>query len=267
MRYLFGDSDLAARRLEVVHAVFAPASRHLLQEVVDQGIGLVADLGCGPGACTRFLAEVTRCDRAVGLDSSERFIALAREHPTERVAFHLHDVTEVPFPVGPSDLVYGRLLLTHLHDPGVVLGRWASQVRPGGQLIVEEVELIETEQPTLRAYLDVLAAVMARRGTELYIGAGLDRIGELAGMERELSRVARIPVATAQAATMFRMNLETWGNDDDVTARLGSGAIDALRAGLRELVASDRTRVDIEWGMRQIVYRRHADATHGAPGS
>src|SRR5688500_11612077 len=133
MRYLFGDSDLAARRLEIVHAAFASASRALLQEVVGQGIDLAIDLGCGPGVCTQFLAAVTGCKQAVGLDRSDRFIALARARVIERVQFRVHDVTVIPFPVGPADLLYSRLLLTHLREPEALLGRWASQLRDGGR--------------------------------------------------------------------------------------------------------------------------------------
>jgi trans-aconitate 2-methyltransferase len=256
MRYLFGDSDIAAHRLEIVHEVFAATSRPLLQEVVSPGIDLAIDLGCGPGVCTHFLAEVTGCARAVGLDSSQRFITLARARATARVEFQRHDVTAVPFPMGPADLLYCRLLLTHLHDPGGALARWATQLRPGGQLVIEEVEDIDTTQPVLRDYLDVLAALLAHQHNELYIGPALHELPDPEGLRRELSRVARLPVATFQAATMFLLNLQAWGTQDFVTAQFGAATVAALADGLRKLTVIEGGRTEIEWGMRQIVHRR-----------
>lgn len=255
MRYLFGDSDLAAHRLEVLHEVFSETSRPLLQEAASQPISLAIDLGCGPGVCTHFLAETVGCDRAVGLDSSSRFIALAQARATERVQFRVHDVTVVPFPVGSADLLYGRYLLTHLHEPATRLARWASVLRPGGRIVVEDAELIHTDQPTLRAYLELVAALLAHQGHQLYLGPTLDKLPTPDGLRREVSRVARLPVATAQAARMFWMNLPAWKADPFVTYRYGEGRIASLDHQLRALIDADQERSDIEWGIRQLVYR------------
>ena len=60
---------------------------------------LVVDLGCGPGYSTRLLAEVLQGTHTVGLDNSAHFIALAQQNLLAQVAFHCHDVEQVPFPV------------------------------------------------------------------------------------------------------------------------------------------------------------------------
>src|SRR5881398_3141847 len=117
MPYAFGDSDSAARRLALVHEVFAATTRPFLADWVREPPDLAVDLGCGTGLSTHFLAEVTAAHHVAGLDSSARFIALARPSATNRVQFFEHDVTRVPFPVVPADLLYCRLLLTHLPDP------------------------------------------------------------------------------------------------------------------------------------------------------
>lgn len=257
MSYLFGDSDLAAHRLEIVHEVFAATSRPLLQEVAMQPLGLAIDLGCGPGVCTRFLAEVTGSRLVAGLDSSARFIALAKQaRMSDRVRFFVHDVTLVPFPVGPADLLYGRLLLTHLLEPGIALERWATQLCAGGRLVLEEVEDIRADQPVLRSYLEVVAAALAHRGNRLYVGPILDALPDPSGLHREISRVARLPVSNAQAATMFLMNLQTWRNDEFVKAHFGDAMLAPLDAELRAIAQEDSDRSQIEWSVRQIVYRR-----------
>src|SRR5690242_278432 len=73
MPYLFGDTDRAAVRLQVLAEVFAESSRAFLQDVVKMPPRLVLDLGCGPGYTTRLLDETTQCARAVGLEYSEHF--------------------------------------------------------------------------------------------------------------------------------------------------------------------------------------------------
>lgn len=76
--YAFGDNEIARRRLMLLAEVFNPSSRPLLVEHVPPRAHLVLDLGCGPGATTRLVAEVTGADRTVGLDSSSSFLAAAR---------------------------------------------------------------------------------------------------------------------------------------------------------------------------------------------
>lgn len=255
-RYVFGDSDLAARRLEVLNRVFRPTSEPLLKELAASAPELAIDLGCGPGVCTQFLADTVRSRRVVGLDSSGRFIDLARAHATDRIQFYEHDVTAVPFPVGPADLLYGRFLMTHLREPGVLFARWASQLRPGGHLVVEDANEIQTDHAVLGAYLQVLADLLAHQGNQLYVGRALHGLPDLQGLHRERSEVARLPVAKADAAAMFWMNLQNWKSEPFVLARVGPDGVEAMEAQLQELAATEDERSDIEWGVRQIVYRR-----------
>jgi SAM-dependent methyltransferase len=76
-------------------------------------------------------------------------------------------VTTVPFPAGPADLCFCRLLLSHLPDPPAVLAAWATQLAPAGLLLVDEVDRIHTADPALRGYLEVAAALLASRGQTL----------------------------------------------------------------------------------------------------
>ncbi len=85
--------------------VFAPASQAFQQDIVSTTPQLAIDLGCGPGYTTHLLAETTGAAQAVGLDNSEHFIALARAKASEHITFLRHDVTQIPFPCGPGDLI------------------------------------------------------------------------------------------------------------------------------------------------------------------
>lgn len=259
MSYLFGDTDRAALRLRVLAEVYATSSRAFLQEVVQTTPQLALDLGCGPGYTTRLPAETTHAARAIGLESSERFVALAQKESTEHISFLLHDVTQVPFPIGPADLISCRLLLTHLQEPEDVIACWATQLCPGGVLLLEEVEWIQTDQPLFRTYLGIVAAMLEQQRNQLYIGPLLEDMPVSGALSRRLNRVYRLPVSTKQAATMFSLNIPSWKNQPFVQQRYGTAVITQLEEELRALAETSTSAGEIEWGMRQIAYERRSD--------
>ena len=174
--YAFGDSEPAARRLGLLADVFEPPSRAFLARFAADPVDLAVDLGCGPGHSTRLVASVLGARRTLGLDQSASFVALAEAAAPPGVAFAVHDVTVVPFPAGPAGRIYGRFLLTHLPDPPATLAAWSTQLAPGGLLLVDEVERIRTDQPALRRYLELAAALLVARGHALEIGPPAARL-------------------------------------------------------------------------------------------
>jgi len=255
MSYLFQDTERAARRLQIVADVFAFSSRPFLQEVMSTTPEIALDLGCGPGYTTRLLAEVTQCAQAIGLDSSEHFLSQARRNAPAHLSFVRHDVTEIPFPTGAGDLIFCRLLLTHLRDPLSVLERWGTQLRSQGLLLVEEAEWIRTEHPLLRQYLEILAALLRQQANELYIGPMLEQHQVNDRLRRRLSRVYQLPVSTAQAATMFSMNLPSWKHHPFIQQQYGT-IIDQLERELQALATHATSSGENVWGMRQLAYER-----------
>lgn len=255
MAYLFKDSERAARRLEILADVFAPASRAFLQDAVKTSPQLLVDLGCGPGYTTRLLAETTHCVRAVGIDSSENFIELARQAALPHTTFLQHDVTQVPFPIAKGDLLYCRMLLTHLRDPYTVVERWGTQLQPGGLLLLEEVESIQSENQLFSAYLAIVAATLKHQANMLYIGSSLDKQAVGAGLARRLSRVYKLPVTTRQAASMFYPNIQTWKANPFVRQNYDEGMIEQMERDLHALTQAPPRSGEIEWSMRQIVYQ------------
>ncbi|GHO92895.1 hypothetical protein KSF_029430 [Reticulibacter mediterranei] len=256
MNYLFRDTDLAARRLKVLADVYAPTSRAFLEAVVTNTPRVAVDLGCGPGYTTRLLAEVTACKRAVGIDASEYFLSLARQDAPEHISFLSHDVTQVPFPIEPSDLIFCRFLLTHLQDPQRIIKRWATQLGPRGLLLVEEVEWIESEHPALSTYLSIVAAMLEQQANQLYIGPALDAMPVGDGLQKRMSRVYRYPVSTKQAATMFSMNVPAWKNRPFLQEHYAPDMIEQLEQELHSLAETSTAEGEITWGMRQIAYER-----------
>jgi trans-aconitate 2-methyltransferase len=250
-RYAFGDSGLAARRLAEVAAVFeAPTRAFLGRAVGGSVVGTAVDLGCGPGHTTELLGRCLRPRRLAGLDRSAAFLEQARRR-VPAASFHVHDVTAMPLPTGPADLLFARFLLTHLPQPGQVIAAWAGQLAPGGLLLVAEVEWIRTEHPALAEYLRVVAAVLDARGHRLEVGPVLDALPDPPGLERDTSQVAVHEVDSARAAAMFRHNLSVWRHDPDARDLAGIALLDRLDRAL-----ASRPTAPITWGLRQIAWRR-----------
>jgi len=256
LRYAFGDSEIAAARLEMVARIFEPATRALLREAGPAARNLGVDLGCGPGHMTALLAEVLRCRRTVGLDFSAEFIERAHRFASDSVAFHVHDVNVVPFPVGPADLLYSRLLLPHLRDPVQVIARWATQLVPGGLLMLDEVESIATNSPALKRYLEILDQMLQSQSNQLYIGSELEGAAVPPSLAKRKSGILDFPVFPADAAAMFALNLRTWRDHPFVREHVEEQEIERLERDLDAVRTHAPTGVGIVWKLRHLVYQR-----------
>ena len=272
--YAFGDTPLAARRLGLLAEVFEPTSRALLADAAGwlgegtarpgeaggrpgrrEPLELAVDLGCGPGHTTRLLVSVLRPRRTLGLDLSAYFVAQAAEDPPPGADFAVHDVTAVPFPCPPAGLLFCRFLLGHLADPAAALAAWATQLAPGGLLLVDEVERIRTDQPALRGYLEVAAALLAARGHALEIGPRLQRLPDPPGLARRSDRAVPLAPPAARAAAMFAQNLAVW-REEAVRCGVAAGTeLDRLAAGLAAVAAGEEEGT-IAWELRQQAFQR-----------
>ena len=263
--YAFGDGPAAARRLDLLADLFEPASRTFLERTAvrsggggpDHRPGLAVDLGCGTGRTTRLVAEVLKPERTLGLDQSEFFVAVAAGAPpgSPGVGFAVHDVTRVPFPCPPADVCYGRLLLSHLPDPGAVLAAWATQLAPGGLLLADEVERIHTDLPALRGYLEVAGALLATRGHTLEVGQVLARLPDPPGLVRRDDRIGHLAPPAHRAAAMFALNLAVWRAQAVRAGVATPERLDRLEGDLAT-VADGRVEGSIRWELRQLVFQR-----------
>jgi trans-aconitate 2-methyltransferase len=254
-RYAFGDSTAAAQRLAVLASVFGPTSRDLLGAVGQQASappGLVLDLGCGPGHTSTMLAEAFPSAVVVGIDSSPAFVGEAAAAGARRCRFAVGDVTRTPLPCAPADLVYGRFLLVHLPDPRAALTAWTGELRPGGAVVVEEPERIDTDDPDFCRYLELAATVVSDRGGDLYAGRNLVSLAPPPGTSVALERATALEVAAGAAASIFSLNLGTWGDDPVLRGVARPGETAALLERLRARRSDHRTGV-IRWHMRQVV--------------
>ena len=254
--YTYGDSEVAARRLGLLAAVLRPTSEAFLRRTMRSPVGSAVDLGCGPGFTTRLIAEVVRPAELVGLDASTGFVERARIDAPEGVSFAVHDARNVPFPRGPADLVYCRLLLPHLPEPAEVVARWSTQVNPGGHLLLDELDSVESHDPVLTRYLEVAKTRVAAGGGRLFIGDDLGAMGAPAGFTRATSDVVEFHPDASRVAEIFLLNLDAIGRDAVEVDGYPKEALEALTVELSELARAGRA--DCTWRTRQIAFVRGA---------
>jgi len=255
--YSFGDGASEARRLELLDQAFSGASAALLQRVGDHPPALAYDLGCGAGATTRLAASVTRAVCTVGLDESQAQLRRAQRRGTPGVRYERHDVTRLPLPAGPGDLIYARFLLAHLAQPLAVARSWVSQLRPGGSLVLDEIEWIATAQPVLAAHLGLVKGVVHSTGARMCAGPMLWDLRHDARLECRVAEVVKVAVPTALASRMFALSLASFGQRAVDLDLIDRDQRDRLAANLAELASSTSTD-EIVWGLHQAVYLRRS---------
>ena len=136
--YLLADTpDEAERaRLSLLEAYFDPITQRRLQHLgVAEGWRCL-EVAAGGGSVARWLAQqVGPSGSVVATDMNPRFLTGLPDHVEVRRHDILTDPIEADF-----DLVHCRALLMHLPDPGAALSRMAQALRPGGWLLVDDVD-------------------------------------------------------------------------------------------------------------------------------
>jgi trans-aconitate 2-methyltransferase len=240
-RYTFGDDEPAVRRLALVADAYEPVSRAFLHEQVPPAASIV-DLGCGPGFSTELLARTCRPRALVGLDASEPFLRAARAR-VPQARFVRHDVTVVPLPVAPPDVIYARLVLAHLPDPPAIVEGWWQQLAPGGVVLSEELEDIESPPGPLRDYDDLSSGTVRRGGGVMCAGPLLAPLG---------GRCVRVEASAALAARIYSFNVRLWLEQADPA--VPRDQLLELERGLSAIAAGPGGD-GVTWIVRQTVSR------------
>jgi ubiquinone/menaquinone biosynthesis C-methylase UbiE len=122
------------------------------QEIEDRAVaelrlapgGRILDLGCGTGEDTRRLAAlVGPTGAALGVDASEAMIGVARRR-TEGTGlpatFQLGDAAALDFLDAAFDATRCERLLVHMPEPATVLAEMVRVTRPGGRVVVIDLD-------------------------------------------------------------------------------------------------------------------------------
>ena len=191
------------------------------------------------------IADTLRPELTVGLDRSGPFLERAREGAPAHVEFLEHDVYITPFPVGPADVIYCRLVLAHLPDRPGVVSRWTTQLVPGGVALLDEVEEIQTDEPAFAEYLPIAIGVVDRSGGRLIAGPELAAMPDPSGTERICDEVTCSTPPCRMSRRIFGMNLQVLAERGEIQPRpeLGRALADVAEHGGGHHVAHAPDRV------------------------
>ena len=258
-RYTFGDQGPASERLRRLASLYRPLSKGALERACHAcgaPIGTAIDLGAGPGYTTELVAQISRAGRVVGYERSAAFCAEARARIPGSIDFVEQDVAGVALPIRSVDLAFCRFLLTHLPDPIATLGYWREALRPGGILVLIELERLSSTDPTLARYYEIIDGVQAQNGQRMYIGESLEGLARNAGYAIAESRAVEPGIPAAQMATLHRPNLDNVRQDPWVKANFSDTEVDDVAAGLERIAAEQDRRTPIENVLRVVLARR-----------
>ena len=256
--YTFGDSDLAAERLRLLARVFEPSSSALLGSLENPPGELALDLGCGPGATTRLLADHVSTSRVVGLDQSARLVAqAANEQGNERISFLQGDVSTPPFPLPAASVSYSRFLLTHLREPTEVIRAWARAAEPNALLVLEETAFMTGEHPAFPRYYALVERMQAHYGQRMYIGRELAALAECEEWSAESGALTVAALPATDMARLHWLNLRTWANDPFAQEHYDRKELSALSDELAQIASGALSAPPVSGGLGQVILRRN----------
>jgi SAM-dependent methyltransferase len=174
------------------------------------------DAGCGGGDVTFDLAELVAPNgRVVGWDIDAVKLELARHEGEERrqnnVEFRLVNVCAAD--AQPEfDVVHARFLLTHLSDPIGALLRMLRALRPGGLVIVQDIDcagcFCYPDSAAFRRFVELYTQTARRRGCDPNIGQRLPGMLLDAGIERVQMNVVQPEPFDAEVKLMSPLTME-----------------------------------------------------------
>lgn len=163
------------------------------------------DVGCGPGAITRGLAQQVAPGRTMGID-------LRREYLPESAAgdlagapcFLVADVHDLPFENERFDAAHAHALFQHLSDPLGALSELHRVLRPGGIVGVadwdRELVILHPAPALLSRALSWLGVLREQEGGDPRAGRKLAELLARAGFERATMTVVADGLATARTS-------------------------------------------------------------------
>ena len=211
--YVFDNSAPQARdRLASLAEVHDPGTiRHLLARGVADGWSCL-EVGGGAGTITRWLSErVGPRGYVLTTDIDTRFLEAVG---LANVEVRRHDILTDPLPDATFDLAYARAVLEHLPDPDLALDRMVRALKPGGWLMVEDMEatssgLVQAPVDRLSRTLLAMRRVIADAGADPVLGLTLAHRLRARGL-MHVGHEGRVQLCrgNSAAARLARLNFE-----------------------------------------------------------
>lgn len=138
--YIYDQAWQAEReRLRALEDLYDEPSTHRLAALGVTAGWRCLEVGCGAGGVARWLAaRVGASGQVVATDVDPRFV---EGEATGNLEVWRHDIVTDPLEEGAFDLVHARAVLEHVPARMQALARMVAATRPGGWVVVEDVDL------------------------------------------------------------------------------------------------------------------------------
>lgn len=137
--YAFSNArEVQSERLRLLAALLDDGTSRLLDRLGVQPGWRCLEVGAGGGSVAAWLCDRTAPGGSVLATDLDTTVLQQLTHPNLEV--RAHDVLADELPKGEFDLVHARLLLAWLADREQALRRMVAALKPGGCLLVEEMD-------------------------------------------------------------------------------------------------------------------------------
>ena len=263
-RYAITGGREGKERLDLLARVMSPTTSRLL-ELVGLGPGMTClDVGCGGGHVALHMAGVVGPGgRVVGTDVDGEILALARDDAeaagADNVEFRRSDAASFCAGETGVDLAYARFLLSHLGEPGRCIDAMAGACRPGGLIVVEDIDFAGSfchpPNAAYERYTQLYRQVVLRRGGDPNIGPKLPGLLRGAGVEDIRVNVVQPAHLGGDGKFMASVTMERISRSVVSEGLAGEDEVAHVLAGLNAAAADPATlmslpRVFQAWGRR-----------------
>jgi ubiquinone/menaquinone biosynthesis C-methylase UbiE len=214
--YIIRGGVQGRERLRVLSRVLRPTTMELLNRAgLRPGMNCL-EVGCGGGDVAFDMARtVGPSGQVVGTDIDQTVldlaIAEAAGQELRNIEFRPADITESA-PAAEFDLVHARFLLSHLTDPAGALARMRGALRPGGIIVLEDVDFrghfSYPESNTFDRYVELYTETARRKGADANIGPRLPALLVDAGFENVQMHVIQPAGITGEVKLLTPLTME-----------------------------------------------------------
>lgn len=180
--------DRARRRLSLLEQHLDPMTKRRMTALGIAPGSRCLEIGAGGGSVAAWLCEqVGPSGRVVATDINMQLLEGIKLSNFEAIK---HDITVDSLPEDGFDFVHSRWLLHHLPKPEPAIRRMIEALRPGGWLLLEEVDFFPVHTSTSQLYVDFMTVLTgnvvrasgrdcfwARALPALVAGMGLRQVG------------------------------------------------------------------------------------------
>jgi ubiquinone/menaquinone biosynthesis C-methylase UbiE len=262
--YVIRGGEEGKARLRIISDALWPTTLNLLQRAGLKAGMVCLDVGCGGGDVTLQMARlVGSSGMATGIDMDSTKMQLARQEADHEaianVRFLALDIDHLDDKAA-YDLVYARLFLTHLRNPVNALQRMANAAKPGGVVVVEDMDhsgiFCYPACPALKQHVSLYNQIVRLKGADPEIGPKLPALFRQVGLQDlHLSHV-QPAFMEGEAKRIHQITLESIAPAVIAAGLATEGDINALGSQLETFVQNSETIVSFPrifqvWGYRK----------------